>query len=508
MSCDIDKLLKEVLDEGFQLSPEALNSLSIIDNPEEIIARIITKIKGMADKPLVITKELIEQEVPFRERKKPAEEIKPLPVSITGRRKFKPIAKEIDAETEILRDPTGKLHGRGRVEDFVKYFRDRYDRLYNLFLQRGDLNVVPIADLSNYKNKETVRIVGMVTSKRTTKTGKLMLEMEDPQSSIQTIVPMLNEQLAEKATRIMLDQVICIEGFMNNNLLVTTDIIWLNTPTHHAPKKADVPVCAALISDTHVGNKTFLEDAFNRFISWMRGGIGSGKQREIAGQIKYLIIAGDVVDGIGIYPGQEEELAIKDIYEQYNASAEFIEQIPEYVEIIIIPGNHDATRQALPQPAIPEKYAKALYQIANVRMLGNPSQIRLHGVNFLVSHGRSLDDVAATIPRINVNKSAEVMKELLIGRHLAPQFGNIVQIAPEQQDWLVIEEIPDVFHAGHVHISGQRRYRNVTLINSGTWQSQTDYQRRRGITPTPGKAHIFNLQSHQSLVMNFLETCD
>lgn len=500
--------MKAILDEGFQISPEALNSLSVIDNPEELIARIINRIKGMGEKPLVITKELIEQEVPHRERRKPVEEIRPLPVSITGRKKFKPIAEEIDSEIEVLRDPTGKLHGRGRVEDFIDYFRDRYNRLYRLFLQRGDLNVVPIADLPNYKNRETVRIIAMVTSKRQTRTGKLMLEVEDPQSSIRAIVPMLNERLAEKADRIMLDQVLCIEGFMNGSLLVATDIMWLNTPTHHTPKKADVPVCAVLISDTHVGNQTFLEDAFNRFISWIRGKIGSEKQREIAGQTKYLLIAGDIVDGIGIYPGQEKELAIKDIYEQYSASAGFLEQIPEYVEIIIIPGNHDATRQALPQPAIPEKYAKPLHQISNVKMLGNPSQVKLHGVNFLLSHGRSLDDVAATIPRINMNKSAEVMKELLIGRHLAPQFGNVVQIAPEEQDWLVIEEIPDVFHAGHVHISGQRRYRNITLVNSGTWQSQTDYQRRRGIIPTPGKAHIVNLQTHQSLIMNFFEGCE
>ena len=59
-----------------------------------------------------------------------------------------------------------------------------------------------------------------------------------------------------------------------------------------------------------------------------------------------------MVDGIGIYPNQERELVVKDIYKQYEMLDDFIEAIPDYMEVIIGPGNHDAVRRGEPQPAM------------------------------------------------------------------------------------------------------------------------------------------------------------
>ena len=78
--------------------------------------------------------------------------------------------------------------------------------------------------------------------------------------------------------------------------------------------------------------------------------------KEIAGRVKYVLIAGDIVDGVGVYPNQAQELCIRDVHKQYNFAAKYLEKIPEYIEIVISPGNHDASRKALPQPAIPEGY--------------------------------------------------------------------------------------------------------------------------------------------------------
>ena len=92
----------------------------------------------------------------------------------------------------------------------------------------------------------------------------------------------------------------------------------------------------------------------------------------------YIIIAGDIVDGVGIYPDQKNELKIIKIEEQYNYLAELLKKIPNHIKIFIIPGDHDATRSALPQPAIPKQYAKSLYELTNVTMLGNRSLINLN----------------------------------------------------------------------------------------------------------------------------------
>ena len=301
----------------------------------------------------------------------------------------------------------------------------------------------------------------------------------------------------------MLDQVICICAVKGRGgLLIAEDIIYPDVPLRK-PKKAELPVYAALISDLHVGSKMFMKDPFEHFIRWLKGKVGNRQLREIASHIKYLIIAGDIVDGVGIYPKQIEELEIDDIYRQYEAAAKIIEEIPEYMEIIMIPGNHDACRRALPQPAILKEYAEPIYEARKIHLLGNPCMVSLHGVKVLVMHGRSLDDVISTVPRMSFERPDEAMKFLLQCRHLAPTYGSRTLIASEPMDHLVIEELPDIFHAGHVHMMRYSSYRGITVINSGAWQEQTEYQREMGHTPNPGIAPIIDLQSFKIFPIDF-----
>jgi DNA polymerase II small subunit len=259
-------------------------------------------------------------------------------------------------------------------------------------------------------------------------------------------------------------------------------------------------VYALLLSDLHIGSKTFQKESFEHLLHWLQGYHG---EREIVKKMKYIIIAGDLVDGVGVYPHQDEELEIDNIKDQYMLAAQYIEQLPTNMSVIIIPGNHDAIRQALPQPSISQKYSEELYRLQNVKMYGNPLEIKLHGVNFLVYHGRSLDDVFACSPTIEAAKPENAMKTLLRARHLAPIFGARTIIAPAEEDSLVIENPPDVFHAGHVHVFGYLKYRNTLVVNSGTFQGQTAHQKSIGINPTPGKAAIINLGSLEVFEKDF-----
>jgi DNA polymerase II small subunit len=244
---------------------------------------------------------------------------------------------------------------------------------------------------------------------------------------------------------------------------------------------------------------------FNRFLLWLNGKLGDSNWREIAGYVKYVVIAGDIVDGIGIYPKQTKELAIKDIYRQYAAASRYLEQIPDYVKLIIIPGNHDASRKALPQPALPKDFAEPVYEVREVHSLGNPSSISLHGVELLAYHGRSLDDVIANTPGASFDQPEKAMRILLRARHLAPIYGQRTPIAPSKRDCLVIERVPDIFHAGHIHVQGHDRYRGVLMVNSGAWQEQTEYMRKLGLKPTPAVVPVVNLQTLQVTTLSFKE---
>jgi DNA polymerase II small subunit len=198
------------------------------------------------------------------------------------------------------------------------------------------------------------------------------------------------------------------------------------------------------------------------------------------------------VDGIGVYPNQDKELAIKDITQQYNEAARFLGNIRSDIKIIIAPGNHDASRVAEPQPAVPEKYAKALYELDNVEFISNPGVVSLDGINVLIYHGRSFDDLVMAVKNFEYEKSDEIMEELLQKRHLAPIYGERTPLASELEDYLVIDELPDIFHTGHIHINSYKKFKGIHLINSGTFQTQTEFQKIYNINPTPAEVPIIH----------------
>ena len=92
-------------------------------------------------------------------------------------------------------------------------------------------------------------------------------------------------------------------------------------------------VSVAFVSDIHVGSNTFLQAQWDKMVKWFH-------EDPLAKTIKYLVLSGDVVDGVGIYPDQDKELEIIDLYKQYEEMARLIELLPEWVETIILPGNH------------------------------------------------------------------------------------------------------------------------------------------------------------------------
>ena len=124
----------------------------------------------------------------------------------------------------------------------------------------------------------------------------------------------------------------------------------------------------------------FLKDEFLKFVNWLNGDIGTEEQKSDAMKIKYLFIAGDLVDGVGIYPDQDTELEIKDIFKQYAECARYLSMIRKDISIIVCGGNHDALRLSEPQPILDKNYAAPLYAIPNLTIVSNPSMVNIHGV--------------------------------------------------------------------------------------------------------------------------------
>ena len=418
----------------------------------------------------------------------------------TNRKTMEKPAKDIHLSVKILKNYE-QSNARADIANFISYFNDRYDKLK----QRLQKRLTDLVSISHLKPKSKASIIGMVRDKRVTKNGHLILELEDQTGSVPVLFMKTKPTLFRRAEEVIPDEVIGISGSAGEGILFADDIVWPEVPLNREPKEMSDPVAVVFLSDTHIGSAKFLEQEFMRFIDWLNGKTGNKTQRELARRVGYILIAGDLVDGIGIYPRQEEELKILDIYEQFEKAAELLSLIPDYLKIVISPGNHDAVRLAQPQPPLKNRFTKPINKLENVITVSNPALVSLHdGLDVLMYHGVSFDGMIEQIPslRNGYKQPDSVAKALLKRRHLSPLYG--MDIAAEMTDGLIIDTVPDIFHSGHVHVNANSIYRGVRIINSGCWQSQTSFQKMMGHIPTPCRVPILDFQSNRMTTLNFI----
>jgi len=411
------------------------------------------------------------------------------------------IESDMDSTTEdnhvILFDPTKKVTSAEGIDGFTALFTDRYSKLMKIMTQRSQSKkLTSISNITNGKLGEETYIAGLLMDRKIER-DVTKLTIDDPTGSIEVLV--FNKETQETANSLLMDQFLMASiasgkngGFIVRELLVP-DI------PDHITNRSKTETYAVLISDLHVGSKYFLEKEFKEFVSWL------SSPDPIARKVRFVLVCGDIVDGIGIFPNQDKELLLMDVNEQMAKAAELLDKIPKHIKVFIIPGNHDPGRRALPQPAIPEKHNMHLWNRENFFMLGNPSLLELNGVRILMFHGQSLDDVVGTTPGLSYAQPARAMRALLRTRHLSPIYGKRTPIAPELEDFMVISDVPDIYHSGHIHVVDLDMYKGTLIVNSGAWQSQTPFQASVGINPTPGIAVIVNLATMKVFTRDFTE---
>jgi DNA polymerase II small subunit len=514
----LQKAVETTIAAGYQLNREAfelLSSTSNTNDPTTLMNKALQRIEELEEKPIFIDKNFLEtllkKSEPAKKTETPPQPQEPQPETQTekhvteGKSTFHPYAKDVESNITILEDPTGKLSSNGTIEEYLQYFQDRFKRIERLLRQRIDVRAAtPISEALKAPAKTKLKIIGMVTEKREVK-KQMMLTIEDLKANA-TILVSHNapEELHRKAHNLIPDQVICVAALKTRSKLFLAEDIIFPEVGQKPQRRAPEPVYAVLTSDIHVGSTKFNKEAFNRFILWLNGKYGNDRMKEIAGHVKYVLIAGDIVDGVGVYPNQINELIIKDVHKQYKFASKLIEQIPDYIEIIVAPGNHDASRKALPQPAISKDFLDPLQETRKIHSLGNPCIVSLHNVEILMSHGRSLDDIIASAPGLDHEHPEKAMKLLLQSRHLAPLYGGKTMLSPENRDFLVMDRVPDILHSGHVHVVGCCNYRGVLVVNSGGWQEQTEYMEKLGLMPTPGKVPVVDLQTLGTSILSFI----
>ncbi len=421
----------------------------------------------------------------IKKLKKPEEE---KPILIIKKEREVP-AKEYEEEIEVENLCDFSMKER-KAKDFNSYFISRLQNIQEMLMKR--INPISISNLR--ENGEIQSIIGIVYEKRISPAGNIIFTLEDFSGFVKCIVNKESE-IFKHAQDILEDEVIGVKGIYKNNFLFVNEIIHPDFP---AKEKVylDIPIDAIFISDLHIGSIDFLDDIFLKFLDWLK----TSKEAE---KVKFIFICGDIVDGVGIYPGQEKDLRIKDIYKQYDKARDLLAEIPDYIKLVIAPGNHDIVGIPEPQPPLKDT---SLSELPNAILVSNPCYVKLYNkLKILMYHGYSYDGIIQSIPslrKVGYQNPSLPMLEVLKRRHLSPRMDDTM-IIPHTQDYLVIKEVPDIFHSGHLHTTSVMNYKHVTLINSGTFQAQTEYQKMLGHIPHPGIITLMNLQTRKVKLINF-----
>lgn len=509
------EILKFCMEKGLLLDKDVCEILSSLEDEEA--KEVIDRISHLKAK--IITKSF------FYENANKLKEIIP-----QGNRVFEKLKINLDLSIEISREI--KLEKEERTEnksikvlssviqqtkklkviDFVKYFRSRFSDMRAILQSRPELeNLISINKING--ERQAFSIIGMVYDKRITKNKNLLLEVEDLTGKIRVLVNQNKPELYEKARDLVSDVVVGIRGSGNKEFLFANEIVF---PEAALPEKVNLvkDESIAFTSDVHVGSRMFLEKNFAKFIEWLNGEVGDEKQREEARKVKYLLITGDSIDGVGVYPGQEDLLNIKDIKDQYAKLAEMLSRIRKDITIVMCPGQHDAVRVAEPQPSVGKEYAAAVHELENIILVSNPALIEIQnsgkrGIKILMYHGASMNSVINEVDSLRNIKAhdtpSKVVKYLLKVRHLAPIHSSVTYIPDERRDDLLIKEVPDIITTADLHKPDVDTYNNILIVCSSCWQSITPFEEKVGNHPDPCKVPILNLKTKQIKILDFSE---
>ena len=400
--------------------------------------------------------------------------------------------RQLDISVVPETDITGESTCEGVIDDFAKYFKYRYFTLRKLLRERRDFAWAGLGIKDALNLDREIKVVGIVSEISLTKNGHRIMTIEDDTASCKLLImkdsPMINEIIVS-------DEVIGVTGKPSSkkDMIIASELFRPEVPVENW-KRSDSVGSIAFLSDVHVGSKTFMKKNWDRMVRWMR-------QNAYDNDIDYLVFPGDVVDGIGIFPGQIEELDVLDIFEQYELFAEYLKDLPDHVKMVVHPGNHDAVRPAEPQPALASLYTKTFD--SNVMMVGNPVSLNVEGRTVLTYHGRSIDDWVSGVQQLSYDDPVRIMQEMLSRRHLAPIYGQKTALAPEKRDYMIIERVPDIFVTGHVHGAGYVEYRGTKMINASAWQDQTEYQKSHNFNPKPAVMPIVHLGTGRTSMQDF-----
>ena len=506
------EILKLCMSKGFLLDKEMLEMLSGLT--DEGAKNVIDVLGNLGIEERVINKRMFEENFDKFRNLLIAEQGKDEMHNFFEGMGYKKGDEVEEVEDDLDEEGCGKVklisapafpQKKIEVKDFVKHFRSRYESIKGMLETRDFDNLTSIRKIG--ENRGSYTIIAAVRGKRITKNKNLFIEVEDLTGTSIVLINQNKKEVFAKGKDILNDDVLAFNVSGTSEMLFANDVIY---PEASLPEKrhSEFDEYVAFGGDFHAGSTMFLEKNLLRFVKWLNGEEGDERQRALAKKVKYLLLTGDNIDGVGHYPGQEKYLIQKTTKSQYDKVEEIVKLIRKDIKIIMCPGQHDAVWVGEPQPMIGERYAEGLHQIENLTLVPNPALVEIDGgFRILMYHGASINRFIDEIPDIRTNfghnSPTRVVREMLKRRHLAPIHGGMDYIPCEKGDPMVIDKIPDIIATADQHRAEVSTYNNILMIASSCWQSITPFEEKVGNVPDPCKVPLFNLKTREIKILDF-----
>lgn len=471
-------VLKICSENGFFLDRDMLDFFVELD--DEVVVGIIEKLKGFGFFEKILTRVVFDR---YKDRLG----------DFLGN-------GEEGVGINVLREFRGGFNGV-EAADFVSYFRARFEALRDILIEKDLENLSSIRRIGAGGGVYTV--IGMVFSKRITKNKNLLIEIEDLTGRSVVLVNRENKDLFERARNLLLDDVLAFKVLGSGKMLFVNDFIYPDVGLSDE-RFGDRDEFVAFSGDFHVGSKNFLEGNLMRFVDWLNGEVGDERQRNLAKKVNYLVLSGNNIEGVGVYPKQEEFLSIKGCCGQYEKLAGILGRIRKDVEIVMCPGQHDSVWVGEPQPVIGGKWGGSLNKLDNLKLVSNPVMVDIGGLKILVYGGGSVGKFKNLISGGGALGVGGVMGEILKRRHLAPVYGEMDIVPNKLEDDLVLGDLPDVFVVGGQHCASVSNYKNILTISTSSWVSQSGFGDDDSLDSC--RVPILNLKSREVKILDFSST--
>jgi len=363
--------------------------------------------------------------------------------------------------------------------DYLKHFQNRFDRIASILRKRKEYGEAgSILDVKSGGSRP-VAVIGMVCDRGNGKSGGL--EIEDGTGRIA-----LNPGgtgLGAVPGVLVPDEVIGVRGNYNDGTgEIDLDQVDFPDIEEQDSDLSGEKIYAAFLSDLHFGSSDFMTEAFDKFIEFLGGKGGDPELGRIGSLTKFVVICGDLVHGEG-----------EDLKSSYEGLASLLGRVPGDTVIFSVPGEHDTAGILEPQAGFLEDATGAFSRLDNFRTGSNPCMIKLASVPVLLYHGRSLVDWRENLGQM---VSCDLMREMLVRRHLAPSYGFSVPLYPGAKDPFIIGDVPRIFHTGHEHNCCTSEYKGVLLLSTPSWMAS---EKLKGA----GTAIVVDLSTLEASELNF-----